>query len=175
MISIDSFIKELRNTKNLSQREFARLVNISHRQIQRIENNQSDITLSKFCNILQRFGLDLKVAAKEPDWNVLYNFGLPLNISNKKKRKYGYNTVVQNIVLASYFLLDNRHNVIYMRHYDSFKALLLALRIHYPSKYRKIEDDYNIDFSNLFDLNNVQGKHIKLRNISIFYISIFFS
>ena len=174
MINLGSFIKELRNEKNLSQRELARFANISYRQIQRIENCQSDITLGKFCIFLQKFGLDLKVVAKEPDWNVLFNFGLPLNIDNNRKRKYKYKTVVKNIILSSYFLLENKHNVNYMRHYDSFKALLLALRTHYPSKFRKIEDEYRINFSTSFDLNNIQGKHIKLRNICVFNLSSFF-
>ncbi len=175
MINIGTFIKELRNKKNLSQRELAGITDISYRQIQRIENCQSDITLGKFVTFLENFDLDLRVVTKEPDWNVLFNFGFPLNIRDNRKRKYKYNTVSKNIILASQFLLENKHNVNYMRHYDSFKALLLSLKIHYPSKFSKIENDCHINLSASFDLNNIQGRHIKLRNICIFNMCRFFS
>ena len=111
---------------------------------------------------------------KEPNWNALFNFGLPLNIRDSGKKKYNYNEIFQSIISASNFLIKNSNNVNYLRHYDSFKALLLTLKTHYPSKYAEIQNKSNIDFNTGFNLNNIEGKHIKLRNICLSEISDYF-
>ena len=117
----------------------------------------------------------MKLSAKEPDWNVLYNFGLPLNTGNAKKQKYKYSTIAANIISAGQFLLENKNNVSYRRHYDAFKALLLALKTHYPTRYKEIEKMGGINLSEYFELANVQGRHIKLRNICLAGMSGYFN
>ncbi|MCP4129534.1 MAG: hypothetical protein GY754_00835 [bacterium] len=112
---------------------------------------------------------------EEPSWNVLFNFGLPLNISDTTINKYNYTTVVKNIIIASNFLLENKQNADYMRHFDSFKALLLALKTHYPSKFKEITKEAHTDLSSAFNLDTIQGKHIKLRNICLSNLSSYFS
>ncbi len=171
MINTGKFIKELRTKRKLSQRKFAELTNISYRQIQRIENSQSDITLGKFKKILGRLGLEIIIRAKEPDWNALHSIGMPLNLRDVSYKKYTYQAIVKNLIFASQFFIENREDVNYQRHYDSFKALILAIKIHYPTRFTKIENDFNVDFSVSFELNNIQGRHIKLRNICIYDLS----
>jgi hypothetical protein len=121
-----------------------------------------------------QYGFNIQKDTKEPDWNALFNFGLPLNIANNKIKKYKYDTIIKNIVLASHFLNVNKNNTKYLRHYDSFKALLLALKTHYPSRYKEIEKNNNINFLRYFNLDIIQGKHIKLRNICLSNLSDFF-
>ncbi len=171
MINTGKFIKELRTKRKLSQRKFANLTNISYRQIQRIENSQSDITLGKFKKILGRLGFEIIIKAKEPDWNALHSIGMPLNLKDYRDNKYSYKIMVKNIIFAAQFLIENRENINYQRHYDSFKALLLALKIHYPTRFARIENDFNVDFSASFELINIYGRHIKLRNICIYDLS----
>lgn len=167
MIDISLFFKELRRKNNLSQRGLAGIAGLSYRQIQRIENFQSDITVNKLISFLNKFGFELRISAKEPDWNVLYNFGLPLNTGNAGKQKYKYSIIVSNIITAVQFLLENKHDVNYGRHYDAFKAMLLALKTHYPTRFIEVEKMCGINISESFDLGNVQGRHIKLRNICL--------
>lgn len=174
MFKADTFIKQLRKKENLSQRKLAQISGISYRQIQRIEQAKSGITLGKLESIIEKFGLELKTSAIAPDWNALFYFGMPLNVSGNPKRKYRYNTIVRNIYLASEFLFENKYNAVYARHYDSFKALLLALKTHYPSKFNEIKNKYKTDFP-AFDLFQLQGRHIKLRNICLSRLAIYFS
>jgi hypothetical protein len=110
---------------------------------------------------------------KEPDWEILTIFGMPINIIQTGKTDISYSQVFQNIISASSFLLKNISNTNYNRHYDAFKAMLLALKIHYPSKYAEIEKKTGSDFTSLFDLNNISGRDIKLQRISLSKIADF--
>ena len=166
-------IKDLRNKRGLSQRDFAKLVHMSYRQIQRLEMQESDITLKKFENILRIFGLDLKIAALEPDWEALANFGLPISI--RKRRRYTYKSVKRNIIMAAYFLKEYRPNNKYYRSYDAFKSLLLALKTHYPTKFYEIENKTGRDMLDAYELNKIQGRDIKLRNICLSNLSSYFN
>ncbi|PKL16037.1 MAG: hypothetical protein CVV49_18315 [Spirochaetae bacterium HGW-Spirochaetae-5] len=111
---------------------------------------------------------------KEPDWKILSTFGMPINIVEKGKPEISYGEVFLNIISASQILTENRSNKDYNRHYDAFKAMLLALKIHYPSKYFEIENKTGSDLNDLFDLNNISGRDIKLQRISLSQISDFF-
>lgn len=110
----------------------------------------------------------------KPDWSILINFGLPVNPRQETHDTPGYVSVVQQIINAAKFLSgtdDIPHN---SRYYDSFKALLLALKIHYPSEFRKIENSAGMDFVKSFELDNISGRHIKLRNIALSLISSYY-
>ncbi len=111
----------------------------------------------------------------EPDWNVLVNFGLPVNVPEEEKKNYSYNIVKRNFKQAAEFLQKNRQEEKYLRYYDAYKAMLLALKIHYPGEFQKIENQYLIDFSKLFNLKKIEGKHIKLRNISLNILSKYYN
>ncbi len=111
---------------------------------------------------------------KEPDWKILSVFGMPINIVQTGKSGITYTMVFNNIILASEFLTETRYNLDYNRHYDAFKAMLLALKIHYPSKYSEIEKKTGSDLNALFDLNIISGRDIKLQRISLSEISEFF-
>lgn len=174
MLKLNNYIKELRARRSISQRRLAVISNISFRQIQRLEKMQTDITVKKLDKFLNKFGSELKIKPKEPNWNVLFNFGLPLNIKNTSIKKYSYKKIKESIIAASDFLYENKYNVNYMRNYDSFKALLLALKTHYPSEFTKLENDFKIDFSKSFSLDKIEGRDIKLRNISLSMISDYF-
>lgn len=174
MFRADVFIKQLRKKENLSQRKLAELTGISCRQIQRIEHSRSDITLQKLELILDKFGMELKTSPAEPDWKALAYFGMPLNISGYTGQKYKYNVISRNICMASAFLSENRYNPLYARHYDAFKALILALKTHYPSRLEAIREKYKIYLS-AFNLSQIQGRHIKLRNICLPLLVKYFS
>lgn len=111
---------------------------------------------------------------KEPDWEILSVFGMPINIVQTGKSEISYDAIIHNIIYASEFLKDNRNNSDYNRHYDAFKAMLLALKIHYPSKYNEIENKTGADLTSLFDLNIISGRDIKLQRISVSGIAAFF-
>ncbi len=109
-----------------------------------------------------------------PDWDILISFGMPLNTRREIYDLPGYDNVAANIINAARYLMQNRNEPYNGRYYDSFKALLLALKIHYPSEFRRIEYLSGMDLINVFELDNVSGRHIKLRNISLPLISRYY-
>jgi hypothetical protein len=116
----------------------------------------------------------MTVSKNEPDWEILSVFGMPINIAQTGEPEISYDDIIQNIIYASEFLTKNRSNTDYNRYYDAFKAMLLALKIHYPSKYFEIENKTGSDLNALFDLNIISGRDIKLQRISLSQISEFF-
>jgi len=109
----------------------------------------------------------MTVTAKKSDWNVLFNFGMPMNIQQTGNSYFSYDKVVENIITASIFLIKNKNVINYNRYSDSFKALIIALKIRYPSRFQEIEKKADFDLSAMFDLDNISGRDIKLRNISL--------
>jgi hypothetical protein len=110
----------------------------------------------------------------EPDWNILINFGLPLSSRKDIDENYGYESVVQQIILAARYIIQKKQILPDGRYYDSFKALLLVLKTHYPSEFRRLEELSDINFDRSFGLHSLLGRHIKLRNISLNYISRYY-
>jgi len=110
----------------------------------------------------------------EPDWNILINFGLPLNPARETDIFPDYDDVVHQITVAARFFYWHGVEPHNGRAYDSFRALLLALKIHYPSEFFRIEQIADMDFVKLFKLETVSGRDIKLRNLSLPMISRYF-
>lgn len=110
---------------------------------------------------------------KEPDWELLIEFGLPLNHSETGDKNYSADTVIENIVIASEFLLRNQ-DTDYNRNYDAFRGLLLALKTHYPTMFAETKKKSGKDLTELFDLDNISGRDIKLRNICLTKITDYF-
>jgi hypothetical protein len=75
--------------------------------------------------------------------------------------------LINNIIPASLFLIENRNEPEYIRYSDAFKALLLVFKIHYPSIFLVIENKAGLELTELFNLENVSGRDIKLRNICL--------
>ncbi len=71
-----------------------------------------------------------------PEWDILTAFGLPLNSRNEAGFIPDYKTVFDNMIFASRYLAGSASRD---RYYESFKALLVSLRIHYPTEFSKIE------------------------------------
>jgi hypothetical protein len=116
----------------------------------------------------------MTVSKNEPDWGILSVFGMPINIAQTGEPEISYDDAIQNIVYASEFLTENRRDTDYSRHYDAFKALLLALKIHYPSKFLAIENRGGFDLTDLFKLNDISGRDIKLQRICLSKITDYF-
>jgi len=106
-----------------------------------------------------------------PQWDILAAFGLPLNSRNQVGLIPDYKTVFDNMVFAShYFAVSVSRD----RYYESFKALLVSLKIHYPTEFGKIEKASGLNLSESFHLDIITGRDIKLRNISLALISRYY-
>lgn len=106
-----------------------------------------------------------------PEWDILTAFGLPLNSRTSDSLIPDYKTVFDNMIFASRYLAGSASKD---RYYESFKALLVSLRIHYPTEFSKIEKASGLNLSESFHLDVITGRDIKLRNISLALISSYF-
>lgn len=163
-----SFLKRLRSSRGLSQRQLAERSQISFRQIQRVENGTSDISLGKFQSLMESFGYDLRLSPKEPDWNILSEWGFALSVDDHLTARSSLTKFQRELVQAMSYLFENKTNPELLRHLDCLKAMLLVLKIHYPKIFSKLSSKGPFpDISKSFDLDRVEGRHIKLRNISL--------
>lgn len=174
MKALSKFIKELRGYVHLSQADFAQRAGISCRQLQRLEKGTSTMTLPRLERMLTAFSLDLQIVRAEPDWAALADFGLMVNVPGGVPGRYSPAQAVAGLRAAVFFLLDKKHSRQWERHYDAFKALLIALQIYYPSSYKTLKNDTGIDLDSVFELNQVAGRHIKLYNMSLQAVSRYF-
>lgn len=161
-------IKKIRHRMNYSQRELARMSLVSFPQIQRIENNIEHTTVKTFKKLLSVFEKDIKIVSKEPKWDNLYSCGIPLTTTHSPKSKINF---LKSILTAHDFLAENFYNPHFERHKDAYKAFLLALYTHYPTKFKNIELLLGMNLKKTWSLDKYEGKHIKLRNISLALLS----
>jgi transcriptional regulator with XRE-family HTH domain len=167
MLQLHSFIKALRQKIGLSQRLFATSASISFRQLQRIEKGESDITLTKFLSMLDTFGLKLTIEPEQPNWMTLAYFGMPITCHDHTEVNYSEKELVRNITICAPYLAIKNTDISLQRARDAFKALLLALMTHYPTKFKKIVRKSKLDLIKLFNLHQISGRDIKLRNICV--------
>lgn len=165
MLSPSRLLQQVRAEHNLSQRVLARLAPISFRQLQRVEQGWSDITVGKLDPLLRRFGLELAVKAREPKWKVLCYFGLPM--AGYRPAKSSVHQFLSALAQACAFFSERGPEPAWARHFDALKALLFALQIHYPTLYARLRKRPGPDFEVVFRMDEVEGRHIKLRNIAL--------
>ena len=58
--AIGKCIKEIRNSRGLSQEEFGELVDADRTYINKIENGYSNLTICKLCEICEKSDINLK-------------------------------------------------------------------------------------------------------------------
>ena len=171
MDPIGLIIRKLREENRVSQRRFADATGMSYRQVQRIEKGESDITMGKFLGILHTFDRDLKLIRREPDWNTLVDFGLPVRMGLGKRKKYDFPKVIDVLISSVFFLDENKQAFRHQRIFDAFISLLLTLKTHYPTIFRFLREQTGRDLDSVFELQSILGRHIKLRNISLLSVS----
>jgi len=150
---IGAIIKNLREKNGLSQRKLSEISDVSFPQIQRIENGSSR---------------EIKIVAAQPCWATLSYYGLAISGISKPTGKTNFK---DEFVKAHFFLRENLHNLMYMRHIDAYVGLLLAFLTHYPSKLSELNDIAGCDLIRSWNVLAYKGKHIKVRNISLSILS----
>ncbi len=160
-------IAGLRRREGLAQRTFATKAGMSFRQVQRIEKGESDITLSKLIGVVRRFGMELALTEREPRWDALAFMGMPLETRARGTGRCSRRSVDEAVVGAIRFLSRKDAGAGYGRHRDAFKALLLTLATHYPSRFAEYARRSGVDVVAVFGMDVIAGKDIKLRNLCL--------
>lgn len=172
---IGALLKTYRELHSVSQRKLAEETGISFRQIQRIESGECDPSFETTLDILGYYGADIQLVLNEPNWDLLARMGWPVSLSASKGPKYEepltWKKGLREISRASIFIYLNSAERFMEREYDGMKALLFALKTHYPSRFKELKKTLGSDCLEWFELNKIRGRDIKLRNIALGTIS----
>lgn len=157
-------LKQLRESNALSQRALAEESGVSFRQIQRIESGESEPTISLASKLLKVFDRNLETSMREPHWNFLKLFGIPVSISGKAKP---FEQAWQELRYSIEFLYHHQSDRSLGRFRDGVKAIVLTLKTHYPSLFDDLRLVTPSDQIQSLNLNEIRGRDIKLRNIAL--------
>jgi transcriptional regulator with XRE-family HTH domain len=117
----------------MTQSDLARRSGVSLPTIQGIERGTANPTLSTLDGLLAALGLRLGVEEIEVDWDLLCALGLPLASRKHRRVVPSEDLLVPAVRMAALDLQDATRG----RKLEALQALILAVRSHYPSVYRR--------------------------------------
>lgn len=156
-----------RESLNLSQVEFATLAGISLPNLQNIESGKANPTLKTAEAILAVTGLQLQVIPKPFDWDELAEVGAPLASSTKhtSARRATVAKLFSALREAGMSLALDPTQSDGERKELALHALVLALKIHFPTTYKLAVAHKAIPTNAIPEL--ISGKLIKLYRIAV--------
>jgi len=150
-----SQLRERRESMGFTQAEAALKAGLSLPFLQLIEGSQANPSLRNVESLCRALGLVIEIRAVEPDWVALAAMGVPLS-SRPPRLAWRHEASERELRLAHSFC---RQTLGFNREREAIEAYLMALRDHFPSRYRV--------FRKLELPKVVSGRHIKLKRISV--------
>ena len=152
---------QLRKQRSLSQKELAYISDLSLATLQNIEAQKANPSLKTLTQLADIFDLELELKEKAFDWEELSRFsGL---LVTKKPYPHPDKKSLNLFLKKACFHFKNTPGL-KERYKEAFESLLLALKHHYPSFYKKHQSLYDFVCPNV---KNITGRHIKLRRIAL--------
>ena len=165
---IGALLKKERIKRQLSQRAFSKFIGLSFRQLQRLEKNESDLTVAHLLPILKRLEIDWHFDSRNPDWQKLISFGMPLEMEPSSQKNAALDEGIQELKKGvTFFLVHPKERQ--SRLYDAFRGLLLALSHHFPSLFSIAFPDQTI--LRALQLSHITSRDIKFRQLALSRIS----
>ena len=133
-------VRAMRSAARLTQARLADLAGVSLATLQKIEAGTANPALGTIRRVLAVLGLELRVQPRAVEWDALARLGLPLRpdrVVHGEADPARLPVLVRHAALA---LSTDRGSGRYARHEDAFRALLFALRSHFPTTYRRMFD-----------------------------------
>ena len=130
-------VRKIRRAFGMTQVDLSAKSGVSLPTIQNIETGRANPSLATLESVLKPLGLVLEIRKKEADWDVLSALGLPLVSRSGKKVELDPDLLINQIRLAAMELDGVDRLPDHERKLESFQALLLALKVHYPSMFNK--------------------------------------
>lgn len=161
---ISKTILERRKQLGLTQAQLSKISEVSIPFIQLIERGQANPSLESTRSLLSQLGLKFEIQEQEPHWDDLSKIGVPIGTPDKHIR---WNDTKSEALIRQAYVFVITHPQ-FSRERDALEAYLLAIRDHYPGKFRK--------FKNLERHlpKKYSGRIIKLRRIAIAYLAQIF-
>jgi transcriptional regulator with XRE-family HTH domain len=148
-------LKKLRQSLGLTQAELSRLAGVSVPLIQLLERGEGNPSLETLKLIGKVIGFDVQLNEKPANWPLLITAGLPLAGPHQTDATLTIWDVVREFSLAHAQAQNERER-------DALKAMLLAIKMHYPSCYRRFFAHQGI----AIELGDVDGRVLKLSRMA---------
>ncbi|MBN2498800.1 MAG: helix-turn-helix transcriptional regulator [Deltaproteobacteria bacterium] len=136
-MNLSEHCKRLRQALGLSQAELGRLCGLSLPSIQNIEAGRANPSLSSLEKLLDALGHRLQIDMQAMDWDLLASLGAPLSSSRSRAGHRRPSGLLRSLRLALLALSAPGDEPDRQRKQDCVQALLLALKLHFPSFYRR--------------------------------------
>jgi len=130
-------IREARKNLKLSQVGLSHLANVSLPTIQNIEAGKGNPSLSVLNSLLSALALELDLKPRGADWDAFAHCGAPLTGNLSSPFDATADILLKHIRDACVELSVDSEGAIRGRKIEALQAVLLALRIYFPSFFAK--------------------------------------
>ena len=136
-MSIDQTIRYTRRSLGISQTDLAVRAGVSLATLQNLEAGRANPSLSTLERLLEPLGLGLEVQPREADWEAVAALGLPLRGQGPRGLPVDEASLLNHIHRAALDLARQPDLPDRERKSECLQALLLAIRSHFPSRYKR--------------------------------------
>ena len=134
-------VRWARRALGLSQVAFAARARVSLPTLQNVEAGRANPAFSTLRLLLRPLGLSLDLGVPRVDWDVLSSHGLPLSGGSDRTVRTSAASLVRLVRIAALALARSPDVPGQERHREAMQGLLLAVRTHFPSLYRRRLED----------------------------------
>jgi len=134
---ISQSIRDARRSLGISQTALAVRAGVSLATLQNIEANRANPALSTLEKLLEPLSLGLVVEPRRADWEALIALGLPLTGGRPRDIRATEESLLGHVHRAALDLARQPDIPDRERKTECLQALLLAIRSHFPSRYRR--------------------------------------
>ena len=136
MNDLGSRLRQQRMALGMSQVQLCTHAGVSLATVQKFESGRANPTLSTLKRILSALGMDIQLKRVEPSWDHLAWLGMPVTGGpGSSGQRPTPRALHRNMLLAAAHLEVDDHDESKEREREALQALLLALRVHFPSRY----------------------------------------
>lgn len=137
MKELPATLRSARETLGMTQSELGRAAGVSLPTVQNLEGGRANPSLSTLEAVLGGLGLGLGIETRPADWDALCALGLPLTARRTRRLVPSEDLLVGHLRLAAVEISNGKHVRDRERKLDALHALVLAIRLHYPSLFRR--------------------------------------
>jgi len=136
-VSVNQAIRHTRRSLGISQTDLAVRAGVSLATLQNLEAGRANPSLSTLEKLLEPLGLGLELRPREADWNAVAALGLPHREQGPRGLPVDAASLLTHIHRAALDLERRPEQPDRERKSECLQALLLAIRSHFPSRYRR--------------------------------------
>lgn len=180
MYGIAQLLKDSRIEMGLTQVSLAHLSGISLPTIQNIESNKANPSLSVLKSLFETLAIKIELKSSPANWVNLAECGAAITVLNQEKGSHikpSPQVLLHNLKLACRELKNakntNSADSDHERKMQAVQSLFLALKLHFPSFYKKKCAKVPLFFEWVPKTGDVPGKLLRLYRHSVSVLATF--